>query len=41
MTQTELAINDFLESEAVRPVMLPEYLKALGGYEEAVKFQKS
>ena len=41
MTQTELAINNFLESEAVRPVMLSEYLKALGGYEETLKFQKS
>ena len=34
----ESAIDNFLEKEAVRPVKLAEYLKALGAYEEGIKF---
>ena len=38
---TELRINQFLENERVRPVMLQDYLKALGVFEENQKCQFS
>lgn len=38
---TELRINQFLENESVRPVMLQDYLKALGVFEENQKCQFS
>ena len=41
ITQKESAINDFLESEAVRTVMLADYLKALGVYQETLKYKES
>ena len=41
ITQKESAINDFLESEAVRTVMLADYLKALGVHEETLKYKES